>query len=61
MWPGASPSAIVNGAAGMIIAALIVAALYAGRELLIPLAIAGILSFVLAPLVRRLVGWPYGA
>jgi predicted PurR-regulated permease PerM len=63
MWPGASPSAIVNGAAGMIIAALLVAGLYAGRELLIPLAAAGILSFVLAPLVRRLIGWglPDGA
>jgi predicted PurR-regulated permease PerM len=63
MWPGASPSAVVNGAAGMIMAGLLVAALYAGRDLLIPLAIAGMLSFVLAPLVRRLVGWglPHGA
>ena len=39
MWPGASPSAAVNGAAGLIIAALLVAALYVGRDLLIPLAI----------------------
>jgi hypothetical protein len=29
MWPGSSPSAVVNGAAGMIIAALLVAGLYA--------------------------------
>ena len=63
MWPGASPSAAVNGAAGLIIAALLVAALYVGRDLLIPLALAGMLSFVLAPLVRRLVRWglPHGA
>jgi predicted PurR-regulated permease PerM len=57
MWPGASPSAAVNGAAGMIIAALLVAALYVGRDLLIPLALAGLLTFVLAPLVRRLDQW----
>jgi predicted PurR-regulated permease PerM len=41
----------------MIIAALLVAGLYAGREILIPLALAGLLGFVLAPLVRRLEGW----
>jgi len=57
MWPGSSPSAVVNGAAGMIIAALLVAALYAGRDLLMPLALAGLLGFVLAPLVRRLTNW----
>jgi predicted PurR-regulated permease PerM len=63
MWPGASPSGAVNGAAGMIIAALLITALYVGRDLLIPLALAGLLSFVLAPLVRRLVRWrlPHGA
>jgi predicted PurR-regulated permease PerM len=62
MWPGSSPSAVVNGAAGMIIAALLVAALYVGRDLLIPLALAGLLGFVLAPLVRRLTncGLPNG-
>jgi predicted PurR-regulated permease PerM len=54
MWPGSSPTAVVNGAAGMIIAALVVAALYFGRDLLMPLALAGLLGFVLAPLVRRL-------
>jgi predicted PurR-regulated permease PerM len=57
MWPGASPSAAVNGAAGMIIGALLIAALYVGRDLLIPLALAGLLTFVLAPLVRRLDNW----
>ncbi len=62
MWPGSSPSAVVNGAAGMIIAALLIAALYAGQDLLIPLALAGLLGFVLAPLVRRLesLGFPNG-
>jgi predicted PurR-regulated permease PerM len=57
MWPGASPSAAVNGAAGMIIGALLIAALYVGRDLLIPLALAGLLTFVLAPLVHRLDHW----
>jgi predicted PurR-regulated permease PerM len=63
MWPGSSPSAAVNGAAAMIIAALLIAGLYVGRDLLIPLALAGMLSFVLAPLVRRLANWglPHGA
>jgi predicted PurR-regulated permease PerM len=57
MWPGSSPSAAVNGAAAMIIAALLIAGLYAGQDLLIPLALAGLLGFVLAPLVRRLEGF----
>jgi predicted PurR-regulated permease PerM len=57
MWPGSSPSAVVNGAAGMIIAALVVVALYAGRDLFMPLALAGLLGFVLAPPVRRLTNW----
>jgi predicted PurR-regulated permease PerM len=62
MWPGASPAAVVTGAASMTIAALLIAALYVGRELLIPLALAGMLSFILAPLVRRLEHWslPHG-
>jgi predicted PurR-regulated permease PerM len=57
MWPGSSPSAVVNGAAGMVIAALLIAGLYAGQDLLIPLALAGLLGFVLAPLVRLLENW----
>jgi predicted PurR-regulated permease PerM len=57
MWPGSSPSAVVNGAAGMIIAALVVSALYVGRDLLMPLALAGLLGFVVAPAVRRLTNW----
>jgi predicted PurR-regulated permease PerM len=57
MWPGSLPSAVVNGAAGMIIAALVVAALYVGRDLFMPLALAGLLGFVLSPLARRLTNW----
>jgi predicted PurR-regulated permease PerM len=49
----------VNGAAGMIIAALLIAGLYAGQDLLIPLALAGLLGFVLTPLVRRLESWGF--
>jgi hypothetical protein len=45
MWPGGSPTA-VNGAAGLTIVALIIAALYVRRDLLIPLALAGILNFI---------------
>jgi predicted PurR-regulated permease PerM len=56
MWPGGSPTA-VNGAAGLTIVALVLTGLYTGRDLLIPLALAGILSFILAPLLRRLVDW----
>jgi len=56
MWPGGSPSA-VKSAAGLTTVALIIAALYVGRDLLIPLALAGLLSFILAPLVRRLADW----
>src|SRR6185312_11552100 len=37
----------------------IVAALYFGREVLVPIALAVLLSFVLAPLVRRLQSWRF--
>ena len=35
----------------------IVAALYFARDVLVPIALAVLLSFVLAPLVRRLQSW----
>src|SRR5215831_8050833 len=57
MWPGNASTAIVNGAAGLIVIALVVLGLYVGRDLLIPLALAGVLSFILFPLVRRLTNW----
>jgi predicted PurR-regulated permease PerM len=48
-----SPQAPLR-AAPFIIAAIVVAALYAGRELFVPLALAILLSFILAPLVQWL-------
>lgn len=41
-------------ASALAIAAIIVAALYFGRDVLVPVALAVLLSFVLAPLVRLL-------
>ena len=38
----------------MLIGVIIIAAMYFAREVLIPIALAGILSFMLAPLVRLL-------
>jgi predicted PurR-regulated permease PerM len=39
------------------VAALIIAALYLGREIFVPVALAVLLSFVLAPLVIRMQSW----
>ncbi len=47
-------AASVAAAAPLVSAAIVVAALYLGRDLLVPLALAVILAFVLAPLVRLL-------
>src|SRR5687767_9362316 len=60
MWPGSSPSNLVNGAAGMTIIALVIAALHFAEHFLIPLALAGFLSFILQPLVQWLddYRWP---
>jgi predicted PurR-regulated permease PerM len=47
-----------------LIGATVVAALYFGREVLLPVALAVLMSFVLAPLVRllqRLTGQPFFA
>jgi predicted PurR-regulated permease PerM len=41
----------------VLLAVVVVAALYFGREVLVPIALAVLLSFVLAPLVRFLQGW----
>jgi predicted PurR-regulated permease PerM len=41
----------------VLIAVVVVAALYLGREVLIPIALAILLTFVLAPLVRLLQRW----
>ena len=60
MWRGSSPSSLVNGAAGLTIIALVIAALHFADDFLIPLALAGFLSFILQPLVQWLDnhGWP---
>jgi len=44
----------MTGVAGAVIAAIIVGTLYLGREVFVPIALAILLSFVLAPLVRLL-------
>jgi len=48
---------LVRGVAAAVLAALIVATLYLGREVFVPIALAILLSFVLAPLVRVLQDW----
>jgi hypothetical protein len=53
----ARPFPAGGGQRRVIIAALLIAALYAGLDLFVPLALAGLLEFVLAPLVRRLTIW----
>ena len=49
-----SHGGLVNGVAAAILAVIIVATLYFGRELFVPIALAILLSFVVAPLVRAL-------
>ena len=44
-------------AVGMVIVSLVLAALYFGRDLLIPLALAALLGFLLNPVVSRLKRW----
>nr|WP_255434981.1 MULTISPECIES: AI-2E family transporter [unclassified Paracoccus (in: a-proteobacteria)] len=59
--PGAEPSPqpqqtdVLRLAAGLVIAAILIAALYFGQVVLIPLAVAFLISFVLGPLVQWLV------
>ena len=42
---------------GLIVVSIIILFLYVGRDILQPLAIAALLGFILAPLLRRLRGW----
>ena len=46
-----------GGAGAAIIVAIIVGLIYFGRDVLLPIALAVLLSFVLAPLVRTLQNW----
>jgi hypothetical protein len=48
---------VMRGIASAVIAAIIIGALYFGREVFVPIALAILLSFVLAPLVRLLQRW----
>ena len=41
----------------VLVAVIVIAGLYFGREVLVPIALAVLLSFVLAPLVRSLQSW----
>ncbi len=43
--------------ANVLLSAFIIAALYLGREILVPLALAALLTFILAPLATRLERW----
>src|ERR1700683_5312316 len=43
----------------VVIVVVVVAALYFGREVLVPIALAILLTFMLAPLVRLLHGWHF--
>ena len=43
----------------VLIGVVVITALYLGREVLVPIALAVLLSFVLAPLVRVLQGWRF--
>lgn len=52
-----SQNGFVNGVAAAVLAAIIVYTLYFGREVFVPIALAVLLSFVLAPLVRLLAQW----
>ena len=49
-----SRSSVISASAGALLAALIIAGLYYGRDILIPLALAILLGFVLSPLVTLL-------
>ena len=58
-WHGLTPacSSWIKAWPRRCLTALIVAALYFGRDVFVPIALAVLLSFVLAPVVRRLEGW----
>ena len=47
----------MKGAASAVVAAIIIGTLYLGREVFVPIALAILLSFVLAPLVGLLQRW----
>jgi predicted PurR-regulated permease PerM len=54
---GPGGSELGHIASALIVAAIIVAVLYVGSPILQPLVIAGLLAFILSPVIRRLRGW----
>jgi predicted PurR-regulated permease PerM len=48
---------VVNGVAAAVLAAIMIGAIYVGREVFVPIALAILLSFVLAPAARLLQRW----
>jgi predicted PurR-regulated permease PerM len=48
------PNGLVNAVGSSILAAMIIAALYFGRDIFVPMALAILLTFVLAPAVHGL-------
>ena len=48
---------VVSGVAAVVLATVLISTLYVGREVFVPIALAILLSFVLAPLVRGLERW----
>lgn len=60
--PALAPHGAVAGAATLVSAAIIVAALWLAQDVLVPLVLAGLLAFVLAPVARGLqrAGLPWG-
>jgi predicted PurR-regulated permease PerM len=57
--PSLPSSVAVSTATTIVVFLATVAALYFGREVLVPIALALLLSFVLAPIVRRLQSWHF--
>ncbi len=59
--PAAVAAAETPGLTGLLslaVAVVVIAALYFAREVLLPITVAVILSFMLAPLVSRFQRWP---
>src|SRR5690349_1883508 len=55
--PSLTPSAALTGIWGLLLIAFVVAALYFGRSVLVPIALATLITFLLSRLVTRLERW----
>src|SRR5579862_8079592 len=58
-WRPISSAVPASALSTMLFTVVIVSALYFGREILVPIALALLMSFVLSPLVRILQGWRF--